>query len=98
MEPSTSEWAAQLVIVPKRNDKGEVTGWRICGDYRNLNDVTKADAEPLPLMQMAYYDRLAGMRYFSKLDLLKGFNQIPVEQKSRECMAVSTPSACTSRL
>ena len=24
MEPSTSEWAAQLVIVPKRNDKGEV--------------------------------------------------------------------------
>ena len=90
MEPSTSEWAAQLVIVPKRNDKGEVSGWRICGDYRNLNDVTKADAEPLPLMQMAY-DRLAGMQYFSKLDLLKGFNQIPVELKSREYMAVSTP-------
>jgi predicted aspartyl protease len=90
MEPSTSEWAAQLVIVPKRNDKGEVSGWRICGDYRNLNEVTKADAEPLPLMQMAY-DRLAGMQYFSKLDLLKGFNQIPVEARSREYMAVSTP-------
>ena len=34
MEPSSSEWAAQLVIVPKRNENGEVTGWRICGDYR----------------------------------------------------------------
>ena len=90
MEPSTSEWAAQLVIVPKRNDKGEVSGWRICGDYRNLNAVTKADAEPLPLMQMVF-DQLKGMQYFSKLDLLKGFNQIPVEQKSREYMAVSTP-------
>ena len=90
MEPSTSEWAAQLVIVPKRNDKGEVSGWRICGDYRNLNAVTKADAEPLPLMQMVF-DQLKGMRYFSKLDLLKGFNQIPVEPKSRELMAVSTP-------
>ena len=90
MEPSSSEWAAQLVIVPKRNDKGEVTGWRICGDYRNLNAVTKADAEPLPLMQTVF-DQLAGMQYFSKLDLLKGFNQIPVEQKSRELMAVSTP-------
>ena len=90
MEPSTSEWAAQLVIVPKRNDKGEVSGWRICGDYRNLNAVTKADAEPLPLMQMVF-DQLKGMRYFSKLDLLKGFNQIPVEPKSREYMAVSTP-------
>ena len=76
MEPSSSEWAAQLVIVAKRNDKGEVTGWRICGDYRNLNAVTKADAEPLPLMQTVF-DQLAGMQYFSKLDLLKGFNQIP---------------------
>lgn len=90
MEPSTSEWAAQLVIVPKRNDKGEVIDWRICGDYRNLNDVTKGDAEPLPLLQ-SVFDQLVGMRYFSKLDLLKGFNQIPVQQASRELMAVSTP-------
>ena len=91
MEPSTSEWAAQLVIVAKRNEKGEVSGWRICGDYRSVNDVTKADAEPLPLVQTVF-DQLAGMRYFSKLDLLKGFNQIPVERKSRELMAVSTPA------
>ena len=91
MEPSTGEWAAQLVIVAKRNDKGELSGWRICGDYRSLNDVTKADAEPMPLVQTVF-DQLAGMQYFSKLDLLKGFNQIPVERKSRELMAVSTPA------
>ena len=90
MEPSGGEWAAQLVIVAKRNEKGEVTGWRICGDYRDLNNVTKADAEPLPLMDMVF-DQLAGMQYFSKLDLLKGFNQIPVDARSRELMAVSTP-------
>jgi transposase InsO family protein len=90
MEPSNGQWAAQLVIVPKRNEKGEVSGWRICGDYRNLNVVTKGDAEPLPLVQ-AMFDQLNGMQYFSKLDLLKGFNQIPVDQKSRELMAVSTP-------
>ena len=91
MEPSSSQWAAQLVIVPKRDEKGVVSGWRICGDYRNLNAVTKADAEPLPLMDTVF-DQLAGMKYFSKLDLLKGFNQIPVESKSRELMAVSTPA------
>jgi hypothetical protein len=91
MEPSSSQWAAQLVIVPKRNEKGEVAGWRICGDYRNLNAATKADAEPLPLMQTVF-DQLAGMQYFSKLDLLKGFNQIPVDAQSRELMAVSTPA------
>ena len=90
MEPSNGQWAAQLVIVPKRNDKGEINGWRICGDYRNLNTATKGDAEPLPLVQ-AMFDQLNGMQYFSKLDLLKGFNQIPVDKKSRELMAVSTP-------
>jgi predicted aspartyl protease len=91
MEPSTSEWSAQLVIVAKRNEKGEVSGWRICGDYRSVNAVTKGDAEPLELVQTVF-DQLAGMQYFSKLDLLKGFNQIPVEPKSRELMAVSTPA------
>ena len=90
MEPSTAEWAAQLVIVPKRNEKGQVSGWRICGDYRDLNAVTKADAEPLPLMD-SVFDQLAGMLFFSKLDMTKGFNQIPVEVNSRELMAVSTP-------
>ena len=65
MEPSSSsDWAAQLVIVAKRNEQGEVSGWRICGDYRNLNAVTKADAEPLPLMDTVF-DQLAGMKYFS---------------------------------
>ena len=91
MEPSSSQWAAQLVIVPKRDEKGVVSGWRICGDYRDLNAVTKADAEPLPLMQMVF-DQLAGMQWFSKLDLLKAFNQIPVDVQSRELMAVSTPA------
>ena len=90
MEPSTSEWAAQLVIVPKRDEHGRVKGWRICGDYRSVNAVTKGDSEPLPLMDTVF-DQLAGMRWFSKLDLTSGFNQIPVDKASRELMAVSTP-------
>ena len=68
----------------------------ICGDYRNLNAVTKADAEPLELVQTVF-DQLAGMQYFSKLDLLKGFNQIPVAANSRELMASARQSGCTSR-
>ena len=94
MEPSSGEWAAQLVIVPKHSETGEVTGWRICGDYRNLNAVTKAEAGELPLMQTVF-DHLAGMQYFSKLDLLKGFHQIPVDKKSRELMAVSQHASGT---
>ncbi len=89
MEQSTGEWSAQLVFAAKYKDD-QLVGWRICGDYRDLNAQTKADAEPLPLPE-EILDQLQGSRMFSKLDLLKGFNQIPVAVDSRPYMAVSTP-------
>jgi len=89
MEQSTGEWSAQLVFAAKYKDD-KLVGWRICGDYRDLNVQTKADAEPLPLPEQIL-DQLQGSRIFSKLDLLKGFNQIPVAVDSRPYMAVSTP-------
>ena len=89
MEQSAGEWSAQLVFAAKyKEDK--LVGWRICGDYRDLNAQTKADAEPLPLPE-EILDQLQGSRIFSKMDLLKGFNQIPVAVDSRAYMAVSTP-------
>jgi len=89
MEQSTGEWSAQLVFAAKYKDD-KLVGWRICGDYRDLNNHTKADAEPLPLPE-EILDQLQGSRIFSKMDLLKGFNQIPVAADSRPYMAVSTP-------
>lgn len=89
MEQCTGEWSAQLVFAAKYKDD-KLVGWRICGDYRDLNAQTKADAEPLPLPE-EILDQLQGSRVFSKLDLLKGFNQIPVAAESRPYMAVSTP-------
>ena len=89
MEQSTGEWSAQLVFAAKYKDD-QLVGWRICGDYRDLNGYTKADAEPLPLPE-EILDQLQGSCIFSKMDLLKGFNQIPVAADSRAYMAVSTP-------
>ena len=89
MEQSTGAWSAQLVFAAKYKDD-QLVGWRICGDYRDLNAQTKADAEPLPLPEQIL-DQLQGSCIFSKLDLLKGFNQIPVDVDSRPLMAVSTP-------
>ena len=89
MEQSTGGWSAQLVFAAKYKDD-KLVGWRICGDYRDLNAQTKADAEPLPLPE-EILDQLQGSCIFSKLDLLKGFNQIPVAVDSRPFMAVSTP-------
>ena len=89
MEQSTGEWSAQMVFAGKYKDD-KLVGWRICGDYRDHNSQTKADAEPLPLPEQIL-DQLQGSSIFSKLDLLKGFNQIPVAVDSRPYMAVSTP-------
>ena len=89
MEQCTGEWSAQLVFAAKYKDD-KLVGWRICGDYRDLNTQTKADAEPLPLPE-EILDALQGSRIFSKMDLLKGFNQIPIAANSRPYMAVSTP-------
>ena len=89
MEQSTGEWSAQLVFAAKYKDD-KLIGWRICGDYRDLNHQTRADAEPLPLPE-EILDQLQGSSVFSKMDLLKGFNQIPVASDSRPYMAVSTP-------
>ena len=52
--------------------------------------MTVSDAFPLPLPDQIF-DQLKGCRLFSKMDLLKGFWQIPLENESQALLAFSTP-------
>jgi hypothetical protein len=70
--PSESPWSSALHLVPKK-DKG----WRPCGDYRALNDRTVPDSYPIRHIH-DYSNLLSGCRVFSKIDLVKAYNQIPV--------------------
>ncbi len=54
--------------------------WRPCGDYRSLNLATKPNTYPLLNIQDPSA-RLHGCRIFSKLDLRKGYYQIPVREE-----------------
>ena len=51
--------------------------WRPCGDYRRLNAATVPDTYPIPNM-MDFTTKVAGSKIFSKIDLRKGYHQIPM--------------------
>ena len=85
IEPSTSEWASPIVLVPKKDGS-----LRLCVDYRRLNSVSETDAYPMPRID-DMIDRLGGARYLSTLDLSRGYWQVPVEQNSRSLTAFTTP-------
>ena len=63
IRPSTSPWAAPVVLVEKKN--GEQ---RFCIDYRKLNQITKKDSFPLPRIDDTL-DTLHGKKFFTTLDL-----------------------------
>ncbi len=82
---STSPWASPLHVLAKKDGS-----WRPCGDFRRLNLVTEADVYPLPNM-LDFADRLSGCKVFSKIDLRKGYWQVPVRPEDVQKTAVITP-------
>ena len=48
-------------------------------DYRKLNDMTVKNRYPLPLIQ-ELVDKLKGARYFTKLDVRWGYNNVRVKE------------------
>ena len=83
--PSNSPWSSALHVVPKPNG-----GWRPCGDYRRLNKATTDDRYPLPHIQ-DFNTNLAGAAIFSKIDLARGYHQIPMAADSIPKTATITP-------
>ena len=82
---SNSPWASPLHLVPKPGG-----GWRPCGDYRRLNDATTPDRYPVPHIQ-DFSAHLAGKVIFSKVDLIRGYHQVPVHPLDVPKTAVITP-------
>ena len=82
---SDSSWASPLHMVKKTDGT-----WWPCGDFRLLNLNTKPDLYTCPNIG-DLTSRLAGCKFFSKLDLRKGYHQVPVRPADIPKTAIITP-------
>nr|GEV90642.1 DNA-directed DNA polymerase [Tanacetum cinerariifolium] len=100
---SDSPWVSPVHYVPNKggmsvikNDENKlvptrlVTGWRVCTDYRKLNEATRKDHFPLPFMDQIL-ERLARNEYYCFLDGFSGYFQIPIDLKDQEKTMFTCP-------
>lgn len=84
-EPSASSWSSPCLLVEKSDHT-----LRFCTDLRKVNSVTKPDCYPLPRLDDCI-DRVGSAVFVTKLDLLKGYWQVPLTDRAREISAFVTP-------
>ena len=67
---SKSRYAVLCFYIPKKDGS-----LQLVQDYRKLNQVTIKDKMPLPLIREVI-DKLKEAKYFNKLDLIWGYNNV----------------------
>ncbi|GKD06539.1 hypothetical protein Tco_1181513 [Tanacetum coccineum] len=67
-----------------------VTGWRVCIDYRKLNEATRKDHFPSPFIDQMI-ERLAGNEFYCFLDGFSGYFQIPIDPQDQEKTTFTCP-------
>ena len=87
LEPvQLADWAAPIVPVLKA-DKSSI---RICGDFRQtVNPVSRLDRYPIPRVE-DLLATLAKGKSFTKIDLSHVYQQLPLDEKSKEHVVINT--------
>jgi hypothetical protein len=88
IQSSQSPWKFPIIIAPKKQDASGKRKWRICVDFRKLNDVTVGEFPTTKHTRLL--DKLGKARYFSALDCASGYWQVPLSEEDRVKTAFST--------
>ncbi|XP_070053666.1 uncharacterized protein [Nicotiana tomentosiformis] len=96
-------WVSPVQVVPKKggmtvikNESNKciptrtVTGWRVCIDYRRLNDATRKDHFPLPFIDQML-ERIVGYDFYYFFDGYSGYNQIPIAPEDQDKTTFTCP-------
>jgi hypothetical protein len=84
IKPSKSPYGAPVLFVHKKDGT-----LRMCVDYRALNKATVKNRYPLPRIN-DLFDRLSGVKVFSRIDLCSGYYQIRIVEGDEEKIACYT--------
>ncbi|XP_047500268.1 uncharacterized protein LOC125046527 [Penaeus chinensis] len=85
IEPSLSAWSSPCILVPKADG-----GIRFCTDFRKVNKLTRDDSYPIPRIDDCI-DQVGKAKFVTKVDMLKGYWQIPMTERAKEISAFVTP-------
>ncbi|CAN6581006.1 unnamed protein product [Malus baccata var. baccata] len=101
---SDNKWVSLVQVVSKRsgvtvvkNEANELVptcvqnSWRVCTDYRKINNITLKDHFPVPFIDQML-ERLAGHSHYCFLDGYSGYKQIAVAPEDQEKMTFTCPS------
>lgn len=84
IEQANSPYNSPIVLIKKKDGK-----FRFCADMRGANKVVVFDAEPITDVDHLFQS-LGKAKFFSKLDLTKGYWAIPIDEKDRNITAFTT--------
>ena len=82
--PSNAPFGSPVLFAKKPGG-----GWRFCVDYRKLNEVTKKDKYPIPLIEETL-SRLARAKVYTKLDIRQAFYRIRMKQEIEDLTTFRT--------
>nr|GEU57015.1 retrotransposon protein, putative, Ty3-gypsy subclass [Tanacetum cinerariifolium] len=84
IRPSSSHWGALVLFVKKKDGS-----FRMCIDYRELNNPTVKNRYPLSRID-DLFDQLQGFSIYSKIDLRSGYHQLRVREQDVPKTALRT--------